>query len=160
MCFQNHAMRTFYFILFCSFSFLGYSQKIARDEIIHFWNTNIQAIINLDKSTITDQTNFPVEGSWGYAIDLSNSPDEWTKFDFLDNLELIFSEERRLFLRSKTFNDLIHHTNEEGEIVLILNLDSTKKDLESGQTVESSIILFFKKFNSNWKLFMIEYVGA
>ncbi|MEY3238364.1 MAG: hypothetical protein RI883_2465, partial [Bacteroidota bacterium] len=45
------------------------------------------------------------------------------------------------------------------EIQLIINLMSYYTDIETQETYESSTILFFKKFDNEWKLFSIEYAG-
>jgi hypothetical protein len=136
-----------------------FSQKLERNVVVAFWESNIKAIVDFDTAKIITQTNFPLEGSWGYAIGLETEPEEWTKEDYINNLESIFTEELRTLLREKTFNDLTHHSNEAGEIQLIINLMSYYTDIETQETYESSTILFFKKFDNEWKLFSIEYAG-
>jgi hypothetical protein len=126
---------------------------------VAFWDSNIKAIVDFDSTKIIAQTNFPLEGSWGYAIGLETEPEEWTKTDYTTNLESIFTEELRTLLSEKTYNDLTHYANEEGEIQLIINLMSYYTDIETQETYESSTILFFKKFDNEWKLFSIEYAG-
>ena len=137
----------------------SFSQKLEYNVIVAFWDSNIKAIVDFDSTKIIAQTNFPLEGSWGYAIGLETEPEEWTKTDYTTNLESIFTEELRTILREKTYNDLTHYANEAGEIQLIINLISYYTDIETQETYESSTILFFKKFNNEWKLFSIEYAG-
>ncbi len=137
----------------------SFSQKLEYNVIVAFWDSNIKAIVDFDSTKIIAQTNFPLEGSWGYAIGLETEPEEWTKTDYITNLESIFTEELRILLREKTYNDLTHYANDAGEIQLIINLMSYYTDIETQETYESSTILFFKKFNNEWKLFSIEYAG-
>ena len=137
----------------------SFSQKLERTAVVAFWESNIKAIVDFDSTKIIAQTNFPLEGSWGYAIGLETEPEEWTKTDYITNLESIFTEELRILLREKTYNDLTHYANDAGEIQLIINLMSYYTDIETQETYESSTILFFKKFNNEWKLFSIEYAG-
>jgi hypothetical protein len=137
----------------------SFSQKLEYNVVVAFWDSNIKAIVDFDSTKIIAQTNFPLEGSWGYAIGLETEPEEWTKTDYTTNLESIFTEELRTLLSEKTYNDLTHYANEEGEIQLIINLMSYYTDIETQETYESSTILFFKKFDNEWKLFSIEYAG-
>ena len=137
----------------------SFSQKLERNVVVAFLESNVMAIIDFDSTKIVAQTNFPLEGSWGYAIGLETEPAEWTKSDYTTNLESIFTDELRTLLREKTYNDLTHYTNDTGEIQLIINLMSYYTDIETQETYESSTILFFKKFDNEWKLFSIEYAG-
>jgi hypothetical protein len=147
---------TIVFILLTSVLF---SQATPRDVVISFWNSNVKAIIDLDKQTIIDQTNFPLEGSWGYNLDLNKAPEEWTKDDYTSNLEKIFNQETRDQLKQKSYNDLVHYKNEQGELIYIVNVVFTTKMEGSSDMMESSTIFFFKMFDSKWKLYSIEYAG-
>lgn len=136
-----------------------FSQSTPRDVVISFWNSNIRAIIDLDAETIINQTNFPLEGSWGYAIELDKTPEEWTKDDYTNNLGKIFNQETRDQLKQKTYNDLVHYRNEQGELIYIVNVVFTTRMEDSDDMMESSTIFFFKMFDSKWKLYSIEYAG-
>lgn len=136
-----------------------FSQKLERNVVVAFWESNIKAIVDYDTAKIINQTNFPLQGSWGYAIGLETEPEAWSKEDYVGNIESIFTEELRALLREKTFNDLTHYTDDSGEIQLIINLMSYYTDIETQETYESSVMLFFKRFNNEWKLFSIEYAG-
>ena len=137
----------------------SFSQKLERNVVVAFWESNIKAIVDFDSTKIIAQTNFPLEGTWGYAIGLETAPEEWTKTDYITNLESIFTEELRTLLSEKSFNDLTHYVNDIDEIQLIINLMSNFTDIETQETYESSTILFFKKFDNEWKLFSIEFAG-
>lgn len=145
---------TLILILITSFS---YSQTTPRDVVISFWNSNIKAIIELDEKTIIEQTHFPLEGSWGYALELQS--DVWTNEDFTSNLAKIFNEATRDQLKQKTYNDLVHYKNDAGELVYIVNVNFSEKDQDSGEMMESSTIFFFKMFDNKWQLYSIEYAG-
>jgi hypothetical protein len=147
---------TIVFLLFTSFLF---AQATPRDVVISFWNSNIKAIVELDKETILTQTNFPLEGSWVYTLELDKAPEEWTKDDFSSNLDKIFNQETRDQLKQKTYNDLVHYKNEQGELIYIVNVVFTSKIEESSDIMQSSTIFFFKMFDSKWKLYSIEYAG-
>lgn len=146
-------------IVFLFLSSILFAQSTPRDVVISFWNSNIKAIVELDKETILNQTNFPLEGSWGYALELDKAPEEWSKDDYTNNLSKIFNEETRDQLKQKTFNDLVHYKNEQGELIYIVNVVFNTKMEGSDEYMESSTIFFFKMFDSKWKLYSIEYAG-
>ncbi len=146
-------------IVFLFLTSVLFAQATPRDVVISFWNSNIKAIVELDKETILNQTNFPLEGSWGYAIELDKAPEEWTKDDYTNNLLKIFNQETRDQLKQKTYNDLVHYKNEQGELIYIVNVVFSTKMEDSDEYMESSTIFFFKMFDSKWKLYSIEYAG-
>lgn len=145
-----------FFIFLYSISF---GQAISRDVVTSFWNNNIRAIVEMDDDKIIRQTQFPVNGSWGYAVELKEKPENWVENDFTSNLDKIFNEDTRSKLAQKTYNDIVHYRNEAGELIFIVNVDFLTTDEISGDTYESSTIFFFKQFESKWKLFSIEYAG-
>jgi hypothetical protein len=150
-------MKPFLTIVLISLTFLSFSQTTPRDVVISFWNSNVKAIIDLDEKTIIEQTHFPLEGSWGYALELKS--DVWTNEDYTSNLSKIFNEETREQLKQKTYNDLVHYKNEAGELIYIINVNFSEKNEDSGEMMESSTIFFFKMFDNKWKLYSIEYAG-
>lgn len=152
-------MKSILFLLLFLVSLCSLGQGTNKDVVLSFWNSNIQSIINLDKAKIIEETNFPLEGSWGYVLELKTSPEQWTKEDFVNNIDKIFNEELRNNLKSKTYNDLVHYKDETGTLSFIINLNFSTKDDQSGETFESSTILFFKMFDNHWKLYSIEYAG-
>jgi len=146
-------------MVFLFLSSILFAQSTPRDVVISFWNSNIKAIVELDKETILNQTNFPLEGSWGYALELDKAPEEWSKDDYTNNLSKIFNQETRDQLKQKTYNDLVHYKNEQGELIYIVNVVFNTKMEGSDEYMESSTIFFFKMFDSKWKLYSIEYAG-
>jgi|GEM_PF-1307875 hypothetical protein len=148
-------------LLITSFLFLNgfiFSQKADLNTVKTFWDANIYEIIILDQEGIEKHTYFPVEGSWGYILNLED-PESTTDEDFTHNLKEIFTEEVRVALRNKTYNDLVHHTDENGELNFIVQVITTTQMEGSGEVMESMMILYFKKFEGEWKLFQIELAG-
>ena len=153
-------MRLLLSLCFFLFSLTSYSQKTDLATVRNFWDTTIMEIVRLDKDKIIEHTHFPVEGSWGYALEmegLSEEPEEWSDADFKNNLDKIYTAETRSALQKKTYNDLVHFIDDQGELNFILQLTfETEMD---GETYESATILYFKRYESIWKLFKIEYAG-
>lgn len=152
-------MKLVFSLAICFLSLFSFGQATGKEVVLSFWDSNIQSIIDFDKAKIIEETNFPLEGSWGYTIELETSPDQWTKEDYVNNLDKIFNEELRNNLMSKTYNDLVHYKDETGTLSFIINLNFLTKDPEIGESFESSTILFFKMFDNKWKLYSIEYAG-
>lgn len=152
-------MKLLFSLSICFLSFFSLGQATSKDVVLSFWDSNIQSIIDFDKAKIIEETNFPLEGSWGYTIELETSPDQWTKDDYVNNIDKIFNEELRKNLMGKTYNDLVHYKDETGTLSFIISLNFLTKDPETGESFESSTIMFFKMFDNKWKLYSIEYAG-
>lgn len=150
-------MKTLLFLLIITISSSTNAQIASLETVRNFWDTNIMEIIRLDKEKIIEHTNYPVEGSWGYVLELEGEPDTWTTAEFNNGLPLIFNDQLRIALRSKTYNDLVHFENETGELEFIIQLTSITST-DDGD-FESSTFLYFKKFEGVWKLFKMEYAG-
>jgi hypothetical protein len=148
----------FIFLFICIlFIVNGYSQRADLKTVQDFWNANIVEIINLKNSEIIEHTNFPLEGSWGYAIDYESEESSWTSDLYKNNLSKVFTSELRNALSEMNYNQLVHHTDENGELNFILQAFLTTN--VDGDTFESSTILYFKKFDGIWKLFKVELIG-
>lgn len=152
-------MKTTLIIAFTLFTSISFSQLVQKAELEAFWNSNILSMVKIDKETIISQTNFPLEGAWGYMVDDLSEPESWTQELYSNNLEKIYTNEIRIAMRSKTINDLAHFTTEEGETALLLSIMIETYDKESDMTFETSYMYFFKKFDVNWKLFKIDLAG-
>jgi hypothetical protein len=137
--------------------FQSFAQKADLETVQSFWNSNIAAMISLDKETIISQTNFPLLGSWGYVIELDGDADSWTKEDFVQNIDKIFNDDLRVKLRRMDHNQLVHHLDENGQLNFILQLLFITE--EEGVKYESATLLYFKQFDGIWKLYQIEYAG-
>jgi len=139
------------------FTFISFGQKGDLQTVQAFWDNNIQEIVRLDKVKIIEHTHFPVDGSWGYAVDYNLDPADWTDELFKDNLDKIFDESLRAVLKGMDYNQLVHHRDENGALNFMIQLFfETEID---GTKLESSTILFFKCYNQIWKLYKIEYIG-
>jgi hypothetical protein len=152
-------MKTFLIIAFTQLTIISYSQLVPKAELEQFWNSSISPIVQFDKETIISQTNFPLEGTWGYMVDDLSEPESWTQALYSANIEKIYTNEIRIAMRGKTINDLAHFTTDEGQTALLLSIIIETHDKESDLTFETAYMYFFKKFNGNWKLFKIDIVG-
>jgi hypothetical protein len=152
-------MKTFLIIAFTQLTIISYSQLVSKPELEQFWNSTILPIVQLDNETVISQTNFPLDGAWGYMVDDLSEPESWTQALYSNNLEKIYTNEIRIALRGKTINDLSHFTTDEGQIALLLSILIETYDKESDMTFETSYMYFFKKFDGYWKLFKIDIVG-
>ncbi len=152
-------MKTFLIIAFTQLTIISYSQLVSKPELEQFWNSTILPIVQLDNETVISQTNFPLDGAWGYMVDDLSEPESWTQALYSNNLEKIYTNEIRIALRGKTINDLAHFTTDEGQIALLLSILIETYDKESDMTFETSYMYFFKKFDGYWKLFKIDIVG-
>ena len=62
-------MKTTLIIAFTLLTSISFSQLVQKAELEAFWNSNILPMVKIDKETIISQTNFPLEGAWGYMVD-------------------------------------------------------------------------------------------
>jgi len=150
-------MKALFLLLLLMSSTISFSQIANLETVRNFWDTNIMEIIRLEKDKIIKHTNYPVEGSWGYVLELEGEAEIWTTEDFNAGIPLLFNEELRSAMRSKSYNDLVHFKNDNGELEFILQV-TTITSTEDGD-FESSTFLYFKKFEGVWKLFKMEYAG-
>lgn len=152
-------MKTTLIIAFTLLTSISFSQLVQKAELDEFWNSNILPMVKIDKEAIIAQTNFPLDGAWGYMVDDLSEPESWTQELYSNNLEKIYTEEIRIAMRSKTINDLAHFTTDEGETALLLSIMIETYDKESDMTFELSYMFFFKKIDGNWKLFKMDIAG-
>lgn len=152
-------MKNLFLISFLLFTHITFSQLVPKAELDQFWNSNILSMVRIDKEAIVAQTNFPLEGAWGYMIDDLSEPESWTQELYSNNLAKIYTDEIRIAMRSKTINDLTHFTTDEGETALLLSIMVETYDKESDMTFESTYMFYFKKFDGNWKLFKMDIAG-
>ena len=152
-------MKTYLIIAFTQLTMITHSQLVPKPELELFWNSTILPIVQLDKETIISETNFPLEGAWGYMVDDLSEQESWTQPLYSNNIEKIYTKEIRIAIGGKTINDLAHFTTDEGQIALLLSILIETYDKESDMTFETSYMYFFKKFDGYWKLFKIDIVG-
>ncbi len=60
-------------------------------ELQSFWKSHIHPIINGEKEKVEKNTHFPLEGDWGYMMELEKSDAEWKKEDFISNYERLYT---------------------------------------------------------------------
>lgn len=152
-------MKLLTILLFTLSSLFSFGQAVNRDVVVSFWNNNVKAIVDGNCEKIISQTNFPVEGSWIYILELEKEPENPDQAFFVANMEKIFDEETRKQLGEKTYNDLVHYKNDNGEIVFIINVDFWHTDPDTGNEYQSTTMFFFKMFDNKWKLYSIEFAG-
>ena len=152
-------MKTYLISSFTQLTMITHSHLVPKPELEQFWNSTILPIVQLDKETIISETNFPLEGAWGYMVDDLSEQESWTQALYSANIEKIYTKEIRIAISGKTINDLAHFTTDEGQIALLLSILIETYDKESDMTFETSYMYFFKKFDGYWKLFKIDIVG-
>jgi hypothetical protein len=136
-------MRLFILFLFFSLvSFVSLTQISDTIEAKKFWNDNIQAIVNLDRAKIIFQTNFPLEIRIGDEL--------WSKDDFNANLEKVFTKEVREELKSGSIDNI------DAWIMLEDESDTYMVVCYSEFEEYSVLVLMFKQYDGNWKLYGID----
>ena len=126
----------------------GFAQ-IAEQDFEDLWSDNIQAIANLKKEKIIEQTNFPLEGDWSMMLDL---PEGGTEQEYTDNLENIFSETLRAALKNSKPEDL---KSDGGNLVYTYSETYSEDDME----FEFMTFYTFQKIEGKWMLVSIFSAG-
>jgi len=134
--------------------------KLKHDIQKLIQEVNLQAIIDLDKSKIISQTNFPLEGNWGQALGLKGEYTDWTKEDLTTDLSKIFVINYR--------SDFSDNTSLESKKPALIFENS---DLYMGQIDETGVYysaqnkinenhcctrMTFKKVENDWKLVRLD----
>lgn len=130
------------------------SAQIDQEEIEQFWNTQIDAIVKLDKKAINKYSLHPPNGDWGYLVGLDEEV-SWTHDNFLENLEYIFFEELRTYLKEGN-SELVEIWDSEEGLFLIIKYNELI--YEDEMEFETTTILQFSKIDGNWIL--TEYLIA
>ena len=116
-------------------------------DLEEFWQEKITPIIN-NKGLQTDRIfHFPLEGDWGYIVELNKPDSLWTKKDFIDNYDKLFSQEVRDKLSSQTHQDVDIIENNKGYIELLVGggWETWIDDFKD----ESGIIFRFRKIDND-----------
>lgn len=126
-------------------------------ELQSFWKSHIHPIINGEKKVVENYTHFPLEGDWGYMIELEKSDDEWKKEDFIRNYENLFTQEVIDSLKLLNYKDIEILSHEDGGMELLVSVNFIKwiDDFKD----EYGIIFRFKVIENSWKLYLIQGVG-
>lgn len=121
---------------------ISYSQISDKAEAQKFWDNNIKAIIDLDKTKILEQTNFPLEIRIGDEL--------WSKADFSSKLEKVFTPILREELKEGSIEDIDAWVlgEDEGDTYMVVCFS----EFEEYQI----LVLMFKQFDEVWKLYGID----
>lgn len=121
---------------------IAYSQISDKAEAQKFWDSNIKAIVDLDKTKILEQTNFPLEIMIGDQM--------WSKDEFNAKLEKVFTPILREELQSGSIDDIDAWVlgEDEGDTYMIVCFS----EFEEYQI----LVLMFKQFEGKWKLYGID----
>ncbi len=141
-----------------TFNTVGQNQSaIDSTELKMFLKDCINPIIDKDKDRLEEIVYFPLLGEWGFMMGLEKNNSLWTKQDFFDNFDSLFTDELIEKLKEKSFKDIEVYNSEDGSIELsvYVGFEIRVDDFKD----ESGIIFRFRKIKSAWKLFMIQGVS-
>lgn len=131
-------------------------EDVTDGEIQKFWNSNIRAIINLDKGRIISQTYFPLAGEWNYVLDIYDANESDMEQAYKDRLEEIFDEDLRSHLKLMTWESAAIIEYEEGVTLSVIVLS---EEVYEDEVIEFGVELSFDKINDQWMLVSINYMG-
>ncbi|OFZ40564.1 MAG: hypothetical protein A3D92_11545 [Bacteroidetes bacterium RIFCSPHIGHO2_02_FULL_44_7] len=142
------------------FSFQVHAQAgpddVTPEKLQAFWNSNIQAMISLDKEKIIEQTYFPLAGEWYAIFDMWESTEEELQEVYVERLEEMYNEEFRSVLSSYTWENIGVAETEEGTFLSIYILF---EEVIDDEVLESAIILEFSLIEENWMLTAMTFAG-
>jgi len=146
------------FLAFLSFQVHAQAgpDDVTPEKLHAFWNSNIQAMINLDKEKIVEQTNFPLAGEWYAVFDMWESTEEELQEAYVERLEELYNEEFRSILRGYTWENIGVADTEEGTFLSIYILF---EEIIDDEVLESAIILEFSLIEENWMLTAMTFAG-
>lgn len=147
--------------LFLTFSTFQVNAQAGPDDVTPeklqaFWNSNIQAMINLDREKIIEQTNFPLAGEWYAVFDMWESTEEELHEAYVERLEELYNEEFRAILSKYTWENIGVADTEEGTYLTVYILF---EEIIDGEVMESAIILEFGLYDENWMLHAMTFAG-
>ena len=135
----------FLLFLFTLFPVALFAQLSEGEEMKQFfWNSNIGNIIEMDKDSVLFQTQFPLE------VDKVGKKEEWTKDQFKKKLSVLFDSAVREQLSKDTYSSIEAWTREDetGPTYMIV--------VYPGDEEFNVMVLSFKQFDGDWKLFQID----
>ena len=142
-------MKTFFSVLSAIFLLNSgaYAQSVKKPDPQHFWDTNIQAIIDGDVDEVISQSHFP----------MSTFEGDWSKNSFSDAFDILFDASAVENLKSQSYRDIQATEDSPGVMVYIVVINTVTEI--DGEIYESATILSFKKFEEEWKLYNIDMAG-
>jgi hypothetical protein len=135
-----------YFIIFFFLPFFSWAQQSEGVEMKqYFWNTNIRNIAEMDKDSILIQTNFPLEIKWGARRE------KWTKEQFRLKLSTVFDASVIDQFKNDSYESIDAWTYEDESTptyMLVVYPENEEFNV---------IVLSFKQFNEDWKLYQMDF---
>jgi hypothetical protein len=142
-------MKTFFTLLAAIFllNTTSHAQSVKKPDPQHFWDTNIQAIIDGDVDQVVSQSHFP----------MSTFEGDWSKNSFIDAFDILFDESAVEALKLQNYRDIQAVEDSPGVMIYIVVI-TTEMEID-GEIFESATILSFKKYEGEWKLYNIDMAG-
>ncbi|MCK5856911.1 MAG: hypothetical protein KAG64_05440 [Bacteroidales bacterium] len=154
-------MKQFKYILIFIISLLTLNvigqPTIDSTELKKFWNECVNPIIDNDKDKLEKIIHFPLQGEWGFMMELNKVDRLWTKQDFFDNYGKLFANDLIENLKEQSFKNIEVYNHDNGTVELLVSVGW--ETMIDGFKYESGIIFRFKKFKNDWKLYVIQGVG-
>ncbi|MBL4862275.1 MAG: hypothetical protein JKY09_04555 [Crocinitomicaceae bacterium] len=135
-------MRAFLLLPVLIFTQFSFGQLENSEEAQKFWDDNIQAIVDLEKNKIIEQTNFPLE--------LSATKEVWTKNEFTEKLDMIFHKSQREELSKLNIGDIDawQMSGHESLMYMVACFEAFDDN--------RAMVLQFKRIDGEWKLYGID----
>lgn len=109
-----------------------------------FWNSNIGNIIEMDMDSILLQTRFPLE------VDRLGRKEKWTKEQFKAKVPILFDSGVLEQLGKDTYSSMEYWTYEDETSPTAMIV------LYPGNEEFNVVVLSFKQFDGDWKLYRID----
>lgn len=134
---------SFLFLLGCP----TFAQSIKKVDTQLFWETNIQPFLDGDLDAIVAQTDFPI------AMFDEDMDEEL----FRENFPYIFDELTLEALAAQSYRDVYVLDDPPSELIYMVSI-YTETQMED-EILESTTMLYFKKFEGKWKFFLLKVAG-
>jgi hypothetical protein len=123
-----------------------------------FLAENVIPILSFDTNKLKRIIHFPLEGSWSIDMGFSQTEEQVSASDFFAHYEQLFDQICLKKLRELDYNDVQTYIGDGYTQLIVSNgwelpyIDKNGKERHR----EGGIILQFKRFQGQWKLFYIE----
>ena len=131
-------------------------RKFQPIKIKEIWDNRLSKMSDKDKAKKIDLFHFPLEGDYGYSMELKGDVDQWTKSEFYNNYDKFFTEDVLSKIEQTTYFDL-DLLDAEDEVVVSLTLDFIY--LIGEYQADSSIMFYAKEYDGAWKIYKILMAG-
>jgi len=124
-----------------------------------FWKTCVIPFIEKDSAAIEKVLHFPLVGDWGGMMKLGEVAENLSKKDFFNGYDKLFDEEYLAVLKKQLYTKIELNDFGDGEHQVIVGGGGYEGYVELEGKRSYSILLRYKKFKGQWKLFVIQGVG-